>query len=104
MVFCIEALEHLSQMDQALLVCNVADLLSRSHDPQVATFILAVPLGASCANPLNSYHLHEPTQLELEQLLGRWFEKVEPEGTEQYESTAGETTTQAWYRCQLPKP
>ncbi len=103
-VVCIETLEHLEQMDQGLLVCNVSDLLSRSPHPETATFILAVPLGASCANPLNPYHLHEPTELELEGLLGRWFEGVEQVSVDYYTSTAGETANQAWYRCQIPTP
>ena len=103
-VVCLEVLEHLEQMDQGLLVCNVADLLSRSPHPDTAAFILAVPLGASCANPLNPYHLHEPTELELEALLGRWFEEVEQESVERYVSTANETVSQAWYRCQIPTP
>ena len=103
-VVCIETLEHLGQMDQGLLVCNVADLLSRSPHPDTATFILAVPLGASGPNPLNPWHLHEPTELELEQLLGQWFEGVEQESVEHYESTAGETASQAWYRCRIPTP
>ena len=103
-VVCIETLEHLEQMDQGLLVCNVADLLSRSPHPDTAAFILAAPLGASGPNPLNPWHLHEPTELELEGLLGRWFEEVEQQEVDYYTSTAGETASQAWYRCRIPTP
>lgn len=101
-VVCIETLEHLTALDQSLCVANVAALLSNAPNPKEAVFVVACPLGSSGPNPRNPYHLHEPTLVELEQLLGRWFERVEQDSMDQYESTAGETTTQAWYRCQIP--
>ena len=83
-VVSIETLEHLAYFEQRAMMRLIADYR--------ATLVLACPIGDG-PNPANPWHLHEPTETELRDMLSV-FRSYSLE-TEEYESTSG-PAVQAW--------
>jgi 2-polyprenyl-3-methyl-5-hydroxy-6-metoxy-1,4-benzoquinol methylase len=83
-VVCIETLEHLPPFEQRSLVRLVKD--------SGAKLVLACPIGDG-PNPANPWHVHEPTEPELRELLAVFGSRTLE--TEEYESTSG-PAVQAW--------
>lgn len=91
----VETLEHLGYIDQDGFVREIANRLKPD-----GVFVLACPIGngPSFANP---WHLHEPSEGEMYELLFRYFRDVWV-GTESYTSTSGQTV-QAYATARRPR-
>ena len=94
-VLCIETLEHLSRLDQDGFVQEIANRLKSD-----GVFVLACPLGNG-KSETNPWHLHEPTESELYELLFRHFNSVWV-GVDHYESTSG-PAVQAYATARGPR-
>ena len=87
-VVCIETLEHLPPYEQRGLTRMIRDYGTR--------LVLACPIGDG-PNPYNPWHLHEPSEAELHELLSIYDDYTIE--TEEYESTSG-PAVQAWVVAQ----
>ena len=93
-ILCIETLEHMPADVQPRLVADFAKVLQPG-----GVLVLACPLGSGGPSAVNPWHLHEPTERELHQLLGRHFGSGTVE-VEEYESTSG-PAVQAFAVCRV---
>lgn len=94
---CIETLEHLNYPDQVEWVMRASKFLRTD-----GVFHVCSPIGQGGPNPLNPFHLYEPTEQELTDLLESFFLDVNI-WTEEYDSTAGEEAIQAHATATKPR-
>ncbi len=96
-ILSIETLEHLPLQEQRAWVATAASLLGTD-----GTFVVCCPVrttaGGGSANP---WHVYEPTEAELGDMLGTHFGTHEIT-TEPYESTSG-PAVQAWAVARTPR-